>query len=141
MICPRGSARAAGDGLLGAGKALFFGGSDGRLYALRLADGQPVAGFGEGGSINLKTPEVMVTGMNKPYSMTSPPVIWGHLVITGSAVGEAIGGAVGDVRAWDARNGNWCGRCIPCRARASPMTGHGAARAGITARASMSGAR
>jgi quinoprotein glucose dehydrogenase len=74
-----------------------------------------VAGFGENGSINLKTPEVMVTGMAKPYSMTSPPVIWGHLVITGSAVGEAIGGAVGDVRAWDARTGKlvWTVHSVP----------------------------
>lgn len=97
------------------GQALFFGGSDGRLYALRLSDGQPVEGFGEQGSINLKTPGVMVTGMAKPYSMTSPPVIWGHLVITGSAVGEAIGGAVGDVRAWDARTGKlvWTVHSVP----------------------------
>jgi quinoprotein glucose dehydrogenase len=99
----------------GQGAALVFGGSDGRLYSLRLADGQPSPGFGENGSINLKTPDVMVTGMGKTYSLTSPPVIWGHLVITGSAVGEAIGGAVGDVRAWDLRTGQlvWTMHSVP----------------------------
>jgi quinoprotein glucose dehydrogenase len=99
----------------GKGAALLFGATDGRLYSFNLADGQPSAGFGENGSINLKTPEVMVTGMAKAYSMTSPPQIWGHLVITGAAVGEAIGGAVGDVRAWDVRSGKlvWTFHSVP----------------------------
>lgn len=97
------------------GAALLFGATDGRLYSFNLADGQPSAGFGENGSINLKTPEVMVTGMAKAYSMTSPPQVWGHLVITGAAVGESIGGAVGDVRAWDVRTGKlvWTFHSIP----------------------------
>ncbi|MDE1916005.1 MAG: PQQ-binding-like beta-propeller repeat protein [Sphingomonadales bacterium] len=114
----------------GQGAALFFGGSDGRLYALRIADGQPSPGFGEKGSINLRTPDVMVTGMNKPYSMTSPPVIWGHLVITGSAVGEGIGGAVGDVRAWDARTGKlvWTVHSVP--RPGEPNTGSWAGESG-----------
>jgi quinoprotein glucose dehydrogenase len=102
-------------GAKGEGGALLFGGSDGRLYSIRAADGQPSAGFGEGGSINLKTPDVMVTGPNKPYSLSSPPLIWHDLVITGSAVGESIGGAVGDVRAWDVRSGKlaWTFHSVP----------------------------
>lgn len=95
--------------------ALLFGGNDGRLYSIRAADGQPTPGFGENGSINLKTPDVMVTGMAKTYALSSPPLVWGHLVITGSAVGEAIGGAVGDVRAWDAATGRlvWTVHSVP----------------------------
>lgn len=102
-------------GIKGQGASLLFGGSDGRLYAIRTADGQPSAGFGENGSINLKTPDVMVTGMAKPYALTSPPLVWGNLVITGSAVGESIGGAVGDVRAWDVRTGKpvWTFHSVP----------------------------
>lgn len=97
------------------GAALLFGGSDGRLYSIRAADGQPNAAFGEGGSLNLKTPEVMVTGQNKPYAMTSPPLIWRDLVVTGAAVGESIGGAVGDVRAWDVHSGKlvWTFHSVP----------------------------
>ncbi len=102
-------------GVGGKGAALLFGGSDGRLYSVRLADGQPSPGFGENGSINLKTPDVMVTGQSKLYSMSSPPLVVGNLVITGAAVGESIGGATGDVRAWDVRSGKlaWTFHSVP----------------------------
>jgi quinoprotein glucose dehydrogenase len=95
--------------------ALLFGGNDGRLYSLRLADGLPSPAFGQQGAIDLKTPDVMVTGMAKTYALTSPPLVWRDLVITGSAVGEAIGGAIGDVRAWDARSGKlvWTFHSVP----------------------------
>lgn len=85
--------------------ALIFGTSDGKLRSIRLADGVDSAGFGENGVVDLRTPDVMVGGPNKPYSLTSPPIVYRDVVITGSAVGEAIGGSRGDVRAWDARTG------------------------------------
>lgn len=95
--------------------ALLFGGTDGRLYAVRARDGQPSPGFGDNGSIDLKTPDVMVTGRAHMYMLTSPPLVWRDLVITGSAVGEAEGGATGDVRAWDVRSGKlvWTFHSVP----------------------------
>jgi quinoprotein glucose dehydrogenase len=95
--------------------SLLFGASDGRLYAIAASDGKPVAGFGENGSINLRTPDVMVNGPNKPYSLSSPPIIFKNVVITGSAVGEAVGGSIGDVRSWDAATGKllWTFHSVP----------------------------
>lgn len=102
-----------GDGT--APPALIFGTSDGKLRSLRASDGAPSAGFGDNGVVDLRTPDVMVGGANKPYSLTSPPIIYKNLVITGSSVGEAIGGSRGDVRAWDARTGKlvWTFRSSP----------------------------
>ena len=92
-----------GDGKVG--PSLIFGTRGGRLISIQARTGQPTPGFGEDGVVSLKTPEVMVTGMERGLGMNSPPVIYRNLVITGSTPGEAIGGAVGDVRAWDARTG------------------------------------
>jgi quinoprotein glucose dehydrogenase len=95
---------------------LFFGTRDGRLYALDARTGQPVAGFGTGGVINMKTPEIMNGLESRQYGMTSPPIVWKDLVITGSAVQEfPPRGAAGDVRAWDARTGKlvWTFHSVP----------------------------
>jgi quinoprotein glucose dehydrogenase len=102
-----------GDG--SAPAALIFGTSDGKLRSLRASDGLPSAGFGDNGVVELRTPDVMVGGPNKPYALTSPPIVYKSLVITGSAVGESIGGSRGDVRAWDARTGKlvWTFRSVP----------------------------
>lgn len=95
--------------------ALIFGTSDGKLRSIRLSDGTPNAGFGVDGAVDMRTADVMVGGPHKPYSLTSPPIVYRNLVITGSAVGEAIGGSRGDVRAWDARTGKlvWTFRSSP----------------------------
>lgn len=102
-----------GDGT--APPALLFGTADGKLHSIRASDGMPSAGFGDGGIVDLKTPEVMVTGLAKPYFMASPPIVYRNLVLTGASVGEAVGGAVGDVRAWDARTGKlvWTFHSVP----------------------------
>jgi quinoprotein glucose dehydrogenase len=95
--------------------ALIFGTSDGKLRSIRLSDGTPTSGFGVNGVVELRTPDIMVGGPHKPYSLTSPPLVYRNLVITGSSVGEAIGGSRGDVRAWDARTGKlvWTFRSSP----------------------------
>lgn len=106
---------------------LFFGTRDGRLLALDAATGKPAAGFGAGGAIDLKTPEILgheslealsgkAAGPAGVYGMTSPPIVWGDLVITGGATQEVpVHGASGDVRAWDARTGKlrWTFHAIP----------------------------
>lgn len=115
----RGSTYWPGDGH--AGPAIFFGTRLGRLYSLSAATGRLNVDFGNGGVVNLKTPEVMTTGMNKIYILPSPPVIYKNLVITGAGPGEGPGGLggglgpAGDTRAWDARTGKlvWTFHSVP----------------------------
>ncbi len=95
---------------------LFFGTRDGRLLALDAATGKPAAGFGLDGVVNLRTPEILNGLETRQYGMTSPPIVWQNLVITGSAVQEfPPRGAAGDVRAWDARTGKlvWVFHSVP----------------------------
>lgn len=103
----------------GDGKAapeILFATRDGRLLALDAATGQPVAGFGDKGVVDLKTPEVMQGYTGGQYGLTSPPIVYRNLVITGSATQEFPAmGASGDVRAWDVRTGKlaWTFHTIP----------------------------
>lgn len=109
----RGVAYWPGDGKTGA--RIVFGTRTGKLYALDAKTGQPAAGFGEAGAVNMKTPEVM-NGTRAPLSMSSPPAIYKNLIITGSRVQEMpVKGASGDVRAWDAVTGRlvWTFHTIP----------------------------
>jgi len=95
---------------------IVFGTRDGRLIALDAKTGEFAAGFGENGVVNLRTPEVMNGFPDAPYGMTSPPIVYGDLIITGALVQESPTlGASGDVRAWDARTGKlvWTFHSIP----------------------------
>jgi quinoprotein glucose dehydrogenase len=95
---------------------LFFGTRDGRLFALDAATGKPSAGFGQDGVVEMKTPDVLNGQTVRQYGMTSPPIVWKNLVITGAAVQEfPPRGAAGDVRAWDARTGKqvWSFHSVP----------------------------
>ena len=62
--------------------SLIFGSRAGKLYSLRLADGKLNSRFAEDGILNLKTPEVMQTGMKLPYNLSSPPAIYRNIAIT-----------------------------------------------------------
>ena len=44
--------------------SIVFGGLAGGLYSIKASDGTFNTGFGDNGIVNLKTPEVMQTGMN-----------------------------------------------------------------------------
>lgn len=115
----RGIAYWPGDGTVP--PSLVFGGLAGGMYSIKASDGTLNSGFGENGIVNLKTPEVMQTGMNAAYSMLSPPAIYRNLVITGAGTGEGPGGSTGgsgpagDTRAWDARTGAlvWTFHTVP----------------------------
>jgi quinoprotein glucose dehydrogenase len=78
-----------------------------RLIALDASTGRPVPAFGRGGEIDL------TEGLSRPvnrrhYTNTSPPVVWGDLIILGNGVGDRLsyrGDPPGDVQAFDARTG------------------------------------
>jgi len=93
----------------------IFGTTDARLVALNARTGKPVPGFGNEGSVNLK--EGVLNGFpNAFYDLTSPPVIYKGLVITGAHTQESPSlGAAGDTRAWDVHTGKlvWDFHSVP----------------------------
>jgi quinoprotein glucose dehydrogenase len=94
---------------------VLCGTRDGELVALNAKTGKPVESFGTDGVIDMRTPEVM-NGQVGLLGMTSPPITYKNLVITGSIVPESPGtGPSGDVRAWDVLTGKlvWTFHSIP----------------------------
>lgn len=114
-----------GTGFVHRGVALWTGGRERRVFinsrwrliALDAATGKAVPGFGEGGEVDL------TAGLDRPvnrlhYTNTSPPVVWGDLVIVGNGVGDRLmyrNDPPGDVQAFDARTGRrvWRFRTVP----------------------------
>ncbi len=84
---------------------IFFGTQDARLLALDATSGLPCLDFGDAGAVDLNKGARPKWPGN--YLITSPPVIYRDLVITGSAVGDngAVDLELGVVRAVDARTG------------------------------------
>jgi quinoprotein glucose dehydrogenase len=85
-----------------------------RLYALNARTGQPIATFGDSGSVDL------AAGLGRDVTgaylvATSPGVVYKDLLIQGTRVGEEEGSAPGDVRAYDVRTGKirWTFHTIP----------------------------
>ena len=94
---------------------LFFGTGGGFLVALNAKTGKLVPGFADEGVLNLKEG---VSGKfpDLRYGMSSPPVIYKDLVITGSQVQESPSlGLPGDIRAWDVHTGKlvWTFHTVP----------------------------
>ncbi len=114
MAATRGVEYWAGDRLTPA--RILVATREARLIALDAASGAAVAGFGAGGILNLKTPEVTGGVADAQYSYSSPPLVVRDVVVTGSRVQEAPGpGAYGDVRGWDVRTGKllWTFHAVP----------------------------
>ncbi|MBP7775644.1 MAG: pyrroloquinoline quinone-dependent dehydrogenase [Acidobacteria bacterium] len=88
-----------------------------RLISLDAKTGRPVASFGKYGEVDLA--EDLLWPINrKHYSNTSPPLVYGDLVILGNGVGDRLmykNDPPGDVRAFDARTGKrvWTFHTIP----------------------------
>jgi len=106
-------------------RRILSGTLDARLLALDADTGRPCSGFGEAGAVDLRAG----IGDTQPgeYAVTSPPLVVGDLVVTGSMVldnrrRDAPGGVV---RAFDARSGAlvWGWDPVPPQAE----TGHGTA--------------
>jgi glucose dehydrogenase len=106
---------------------ILFGTLDGRLLALNAQTGEKIPGFGNEGEVNLK--EGVADGFpDAIYAETSPPAIYGDLVITGAEVPESPGlGPRGDVRAWSVRNGKlvWTFHTVPQPGEAGHETWEG----------------
>ena len=103
----------AGDGTTGA--QVVFGSSDGKLYSIDAKTGKPNASFGDNGIVNLNTDDIM-HGLPGRNGLSSPPVIYKNLVITGGTTQEnPPHGPAGDIRAWDMRTGKlaWTFHSVP----------------------------
>jgi quinoprotein glucose dehydrogenase len=78
-----------------------------RLVALDAHTGKPIREFGDTGVVDL------VAELRRPvnklhYTNTSPPVVWGSLVIVGNGVGDRLAyhdDPPGDIQAFDVRTG------------------------------------
>src|SRR5262249_30247291 len=79
----------------GAQPSIIFGTASGGMYSLNASNGAKNDAFGDNGRVNLKTPEVMQTGMDASYSLLSSPSIYKDLIITGAGTGEGPGGSNG----------------------------------------------
>ncbi|MBN9587983.1 MAG: PQQ-binding-like beta-propeller repeat protein [Alphaproteobacteria bacterium] len=85
---------------------IVFGTRAGLMIALDAKTGAPASGFGADGVIDLKSPRVMQGFEHAYFGVTSAPVIYRNLVITGSRTQEIPAkGASGQVRAFDVRTG------------------------------------
>ena len=80
---------------------------DARLIALDAGTGRPVAGFGDGGTIDLRRGlRVPPTGF-ADYEVTSPPAIVDDTIVVGSGIADGTSKPhpSGEVRGFDARSG------------------------------------
>jgi quinoprotein glucose dehydrogenase len=86
---------------------IFVGTLDARLIALDGATGEPCEDFGDLGQIWLNKDVRVEEGNWVNYTITSPPVIVGEIVVVGSAIGDnrAVESELGIVRGIDARSG------------------------------------
>jgi quinoprotein glucose dehydrogenase len=95
---------------------ILFGTNMGKLMAVNALTGTAVATFGDNGVVNLRTREIMNGYEGKALAISSPPIVYKNLVITGSQVQESPTlGPSGNVRAWDVRTGKliWTFHTIP----------------------------
>ena len=94
---------------------VVFGTGDGRLFSLDARTGKPNLDFGDNGIVNLNTEEIM-RGLPGRNGLSSPPIVYKNLVITGGTTQENPPlGPAGDVRAWNMHTGKlaWTFHSIP----------------------------
>lgn len=88
-----------------------------RLIALDASTGKPIASFGTNGEVDV-TANLSRRVRKDHYTNTSPPVVWGNLVILGNGVGDRLvykGDPPGDIQAFDVRSGKrvWRFKTVP----------------------------
>jgi quinoprotein glucose dehydrogenase len=94
---------------------IVFGTSVGKLISLDAKSGTANDAFGDKGIVDLNTPEIL-QGLPGSNGLSSPPIVYRHLVITGGRTQEnPPQGPAGDVRAWDIHTGKlvWTFRSVP----------------------------
>jgi glucose dehydrogenase len=95
--------------------SILFGTSEGKLMSIDAKTGQPTAGFGDDGVVNIK-PMVQNGIATAQFDITSPVTVYKDLVFTGGQLQEAPGaGASGDTLAWDVHTGKlvWRFHSVP----------------------------
>src|SRR5215468_6278304 len=99
-------------------RRIFVATIDARLIALDAAGGNPCAGFGRDGQVDLSA-GIKVIDAACCYQVTSPPAVVHGLVVVGSSIGDnrSVEMERGVVRAFDARTGalRWSWDPIPTR--------------------------
>jgi glucose dehydrogenase len=99
----------------GHGGRLIFGTGDGRLVELDPKTGLPVLGFGDNGTVNLRT-GYTEKFPQAPYAVSSPPAIYRNVIIIDPATQERPSlGPSADIRAFDVRTGKqiWSFHTVP----------------------------
>jgi len=126
MITSRGVATWDGGGKGVCAARIFIATLDGQLVAVDASTGQPCAGFGEHGRVDLKDG---LTGNDRELSVTSAPTVLENVVVVGSSIqdGARVDIAKGTVRAYDVRTGQplWTWEPIPWGAKQKMPTGAG----------------
>ena len=96
---------------------IVLGTEEGELISLDAKTGIPNPKFGNNGTVNLKTPDVMNGFPNLHYGIGSGVKIYKHLVFTPVHNADEAGtkGPAGDTRAWDLRTGEhvWTFHSVP----------------------------
>ena len=108
---------------------IFIGTLDARLIALDGETGSLCTDFGANGTVDLNRDAATQTVWTGGYQVTSPPAIYGDLVIVGSSIADnwRVDTGRGIVRAFDARSGElrWTWDPIPWAEKTTPRTGAG----------------
>jgi quinoprotein glucose dehydrogenase len=93
-------------------RILYTLGSD--LWCLNAQTGEPVASFGEGGRIDLRS-AMPASAKNKFVISNTPGTIFRDLIIMPLRVSESVGAAPGDIMAFNVRTGElvWVFHTIP----------------------------
>jgi len=96
---------------------ILFAGMVSYLYALDAETGKPIAGFGEGGRIDLRKglADPGVDSTKTFVAMTSPGVLYKDMIIVGGRLPETEPSLRGDIRAFDVHTGalRWDFHTIP----------------------------
>ena len=95
-------------------EARLFTGVMNYLYALDPATGKPIAGFGEGGRVDLRK-QLRGDYQKQSIVLTTPGVLYKDLIIVGGRNPETHPAPPGDIRAFDVRSGalRWSFHTIP----------------------------
>ena len=98
----------------GSERRIYFGARH-WLYALDAATGKPLAGFGQGGRVDMRLGFDGRDPAAVSIRVNTPGVFFGDLIILGSVVPEGLPSAPGDIRAFDVNTGaqKWSFHTIP----------------------------